>query len=71
VVTSNIKERRSESLSSADTNHNRISFGCINVPQEFFNDVVSASFKSTNGIVYVLPETRTNHAVFASYYDVE
>jgi hypothetical protein len=71
VVTSNIKERRSESLSSADTNHNRISFGCINVPQEFFNDVVSASFKSTNGIVYVLPETRTNHTVFASYYDVE
>lgn len=46
---------------------NRISYGCINVPPEFFKNVVSPAFKSTNGIVYILPETRSPQSVFASY----
>ncbi|MDO8456481.1 MAG: hypothetical protein Q7T07_06175, partial [Burkholderiaceae bacterium] len=46
---------------------NRISYGCINVPAEFFKSVVNPAFKGTNGVVYVLPETRSPRQVFASY----
>jgi len=49
---------------------NRISFGCINVPAEFFNSVLSPTFTGTRGIVYILPETRSKNVTFASYYDV-
>lgn len=49
---------------------NRISFGCINVPKEFYENVVSPTFTGTRGIVYILPETRSKNEIFASYYDV-
>lgn len=71
VVTSNAKERRAERLASRLTHDKRISFGCINVPVEFFDRVVSPAFRSTSGVVYVLPETRENHRVFAGYYAVD
>ncbi|MCK9503886.1 MAG: hypothetical protein M0Q95_06855 [Porticoccaceae bacterium] len=71
VVTSNPRERRAERLASANIHDKRISYGCINVPAEFFTAVVAETFKNTDGVVYVLPETRPNHAVFASYYEVE
>lgn len=70
VITSNIAERRAQRLASATPLDNRISYGCINVPVEFFKRVVSPAFKGSNGIVYVLPETRSARAVFASY-DIE
>ncbi|XKH60134.1 hypothetical protein LG290_16060 [Halomonas sediminis] len=71
VVTGTPKERREERLASPQADDNRISYGCINVPENFYTTVVSTAFKHSNGIVYVLPETRSNHAVFASYYDVK
>jgi hypothetical protein len=49
---------------------NRISYGCINVPAKFFQNVVRPVFTGTNGIVYVLPETKPASQVFASH-DVE
>ena len=67
VVTNKPSERRAERLASPSTLDNRISFGCINVPAHFFKTVVSPAFLNTNGIVYVLPETRTPQQVFASY----
>jgi len=67
VITSNAKERRAQRLASATPEDNRISFGCINAPVKFFNDVVSPVFSGTYSIVYVLPETRPLRAVFASY----
>lgn len=67
VVTTNLKEQRAQRLATPTPLDNRISYGCINVPAEFFKNVVSAAFKGTNGIVYVLPETRTSRQVFASY----
>jgi hypothetical protein len=67
VVTSAPKERRAERLASATTLDNRISFGCINVPVKFYENVVSPAFTGTNGIVYVLPETRSAKEVFGSY----
>ena len=71
VATGNAKERRAERLASANIHDKRISYGCINVPVEFFDQLVSPVFKGTNGIVYVLPETRENHTAFAAYYRVE
>ena len=67
VVTSNAKERRAQRLATPTPLDNRVSYGCINVPVEFFKKVVSAAFTGTNGVVYVLPETRSAQQVFASY----
>ena len=61
------KERRAERLASPTPLDNRVSFGCINVPPKFYEQVVSPSFTGTNGIVYVLPEIRSAHDVFGSY----
>jgi len=71
VITSNAKERRAERLASPHLKDKRISYGCINVPVAFFDKVVVPAFSDTNGIVYTLPETRENQAVFGSYYSVE
>lgn len=67
VVTGVPKERRAERLASPSPLDNRISFGCINVPVKFYEQVVSPSFTGTTGIVYILPETRSAHEVFGSY----
>lgn len=67
VLTSNVKERRGQRLSTPTPLDNRISYGCINVPAAFFKNVVHPAFRGTVGIVYVLPEIRTAQQVFASY----
>lgn len=64
VVTSNVRERRSERLASPTPEDNRITYGCINVSAVFYSEVVSAAFTRTNGVVYVLPETRSARDVF-------
>ena len=71
VVTNRPKERRLQRLSTPTPLDNRISFGCINVPVKFYNNVVNPAFTGTNGIVYVLPETRPVNETFSSFYDVE
>lgn len=67
VITSDVKEQRAQRLATPSALDNRISYGCINVPADFFRRVVSAAFKQSNGIVYVLPETRSPQHVFGSY----
>jgi len=67
VVTANARERRQQRLATPTPLDNRISYGCINVPAPFFDRVVSPAFTGTDGIVYVLPETRPSHEFFASY----
>ena len=67
VVTSVVQERRAQRLATPTPLDNRISYGCINVPVSFYETVVSPAFTGTNGIVYVLPETRTAREVFGSY----
>jgi len=71
VITNNPKERRLERLASPTPLDRRISYGCINVPAKFFDNVVKPTFTGTRGIVYVLPETRSISEIFKSYYDVE
>jgi hypothetical protein len=70
VITTKPEERRLERLATPTPLDNRISYGCINVPAQFYENVVSPAFSGTNGIVYVLPETRSAREVFGSY-DVE
>ena len=70
VVKGKPEERRAERLASPLPSERRISFGCVNVPVNFFKTALLASFKKSDGIVYVLPETRTTQQVFAAYYDV-
>jgi len=67
VITGNPKDHRAQRLATPTPLDNRISFGCINVPKEFYESVVSKIFAGTNGIVYILPETRSPGKVFASY----
>ena len=71
VITNNPKEHRLRRLASPTPLDHRISYGCINVPAKFYNNVVSPAFTGTYGIVYVLPETRSISEIFALYYDVE
>jgi hypothetical protein len=71
VVTNNPKERRLERLASRKPSEHRISYGCINVPAKFFDDVVKPTFTGTYGVVYILPETMSISKIFESYYDVE
>jgi len=64
VVTGNRKERRLERLRSPTPEDNRITFGCINVPNAFYKEVVSPLLTDTSGVVYILPETRSLGEVF-------
>jgi hypothetical protein len=64
VVKGKPEERRAERLASLTSADNRISFGCINAPPDFYKQKVSIPFSGTKGIVYVLPETITATAMF-------
>lgn len=70
VLTTNASERRLERLASPSVEDNRISYGCINVPRDFFEAVLSPAVRTQGAVIYVLPETRSAHEVFGSY-DVE
>ncbi len=65
VIVGNPKDHRAARLASPTALDNRISYGCINVPADFYDRVVAPAFKGTVGIVYILPETRPLRAVFA------
>ena len=67
VVKGTPSERRSQRLGSAMPDDRRISYGCINVPLKFYESLVSPTFTGTNGIVYILPETRKTEEIFGSY----
>lgn len=67
VIATVPKERRLQRLDSRDPADRRITFGCINVPVRFFDEVVAPAFRGRGGIVYVLPEGRPAREVFGSY----
>lgn len=58
VVKGTAKDRRAERLASPTPLDNRISFGCINVPTDFFKDAILEKFSGAGGVVYILPETK-------------
>lgn len=61
------QERRLERLATRTIEDNRISFGCINLPVTFYEDVLSPTVKKYGAIVYVLPETRSAQKVFGAF----
>lgn len=67
VRANNASERRLERLASPTEDDNRISYGCINVPVNFFEGVLSPVVRKTGAVIYVLPETRTPQEVFGSW----
>ena len=64
VLTTNPKEQRARRLETPTSDDNRVSYGCINVPKAFFENVVSATVRGGNSVVYVLPELRSLRSVF-------
>lgn len=60
-------ERRLERLATPTEEDNRISFGCVNLPVHFCEQVLSPAVKKSGAIVYVLPETRSPQEVFGSW----
>lgn len=70
VINTNPAEKRLKRIMSPLPADHRISYGCINVPAKFFDNVVDPAFKGTRGITYVLPEVKGLRAVFPNYYDV-
>lgn len=67
VITTNKKERRLQRLRSPTAEDNRITFGCINVPAQFYHDMVRPLFAETSGIVYILPEFKYLFEVFPAF----
>ena len=65
VVTGNPKERRLQRLQSPSPDERRITHGCINVPADFYQNVVKTTFGGTAGVVYILPDTKPVETVFA------
>lgn len=64
VIAGNPKERRHQRLASPSPLDNRISYGCVNVPANFYDTIVIPAFTDTVGIVYILPETKPLKEVF-------
>ncbi|MGV3569793.1 MAG: hypothetical protein ACO1PB_04275 [Ramlibacter sp.] len=61
-------DRRLERLATLAVDDNRISYGCINLPVTFYEEVLSPTVRKHGAIVYVLPETkRTPQQLFGSY----
>ena len=64
VLTLNPEERRLERLATPTSEDNRISYGCINIPVDFYEAYIQPTFASHRAVVYVLPEIRSLAEVF-------
>lgn len=61
------KEHRLERLASGAAEDRRISYGCINIPVEFFDAVMKPMLGASPAVVYVLPERKALADVFPAY----
>ncbi|MBH1964175.1 MAG: L,D-transpeptidase [Comamonadaceae bacterium] len=57
-------ENRVKRLATEDVADNRISFGCVNIPADFYDRHIKPLFGTRPGVVYVLPESKTLSEVF-------
>lgn len=64
VITTNPKERRLHRLATATPKDNRISYGCINVPADFYDAQLKPVVAAARGVVYVLPDSGPVGALF-------
>jgi hypothetical protein len=60
-------EHRLQRIKSSDPGQHRISYGCINVPKAFYDDVVLTALASGNAVVYILPDTKAIDDVFPAF----
>jgi hypothetical protein len=60
-------ERRLERLATLTTDDNRISFGCINLPVTFYENVLSPAVQKYGAVIYVLPEVKSVQQVFGAF----
>lgn len=60
------REHRLRRIGSADPEQHRISHGCINVPANFYKDVLLSAF-GAGGVVYILPDTKPLAEVFPAF----
>src|SRR5690606_27355785 len=67
VVTSNRQEQRQARLDSPSSEDNRITYGCVNVPAAFYEQVVRPTFAEGKGVFYILPEDKPLEAVFPGF----
>lgn len=67
VRTAVTREHRVERLASDAPSDNRISFGCINLPVAFYENVAKPATVAYGAVVYVLPEVKTLQQVFGAY----
>lgn len=58
---------RLKRLASPSPRDRRVSFGCINVSEAFYDRFVGPTFAGSSGIVYILPETQTLAKVFPTH----
>ena len=57
-------DRREQRLRSRSIADNRISYGCINIPKAFYEQVLLGVVGRAHPVVYVLPETRPVATIF-------
>jgi hypothetical protein len=64
VMSVNLGEHRLERIKSSDPGRHRISYGCINVPAAFYDNVVLPALIGGGAVVYVLPDSKAVAEVF-------
>jgi hypothetical protein len=60
---------RLKAMATPSVKDNRLSFGCINLPDAFYEGQLRPAIDRWGLIVYVLPETRPLEQTFASFHD--
>lgn len=60
----NAAERRHQRLASQGAQDKRISYGCVNAPEAFYNQFIAPLFGQARGVVYVLPDTEPFASIF-------
>ena len=58
------QEKRPERMATVTPADNRITYGCVNVPAEFYDRWVLPLLGKSAGVVYVLPETQPAKKLF-------
>ena len=58
------QQARLRRLASAAPDEHRVSAGCVVLPVGFYENVLRPTLARSNGVVYVLPETRPVHELF-------
>lgn len=60
---------RLKAIGTPTPEDNRMSFGCINLPDAFYEKSLRPAVDHGGVVIYVLPETRTLQATFRNFYE--